>query len=230
MNTQPNLTRLAWRVAPFLWGLAVVCVWVWTAHYEFATYADDNAASLQHWPEDSRLGLAADRPTLLFFMHPRCPCTRASVRELERTLTGAGLSEAQLPKCIVVASLPQDASDEWRDTHTLRSASALPRTEIVWDAAGVESSRFDAATSGAVRLFRADGELLFAGGVTASRGHEGDNAGGDRLRALLSQQTSTRQAPTPVFGCRLCVEPGTTDGGNVCLVSRTDEDPSGEGI
>jgi hypothetical protein len=43
---------------------------------------------------------------------------------------------------------------------------------------------------------------LFAGGVTASRGHEGTSTGGDALAALLEGAPSTT-ASTPVFGCRL---------------------------
>jgi hypothetical protein len=202
---------------------------VWTTWYEFTAQSIDNAALERHWPVNTSFELAEDRPTLLLFMHPRCPCTRASVRELERTLTGAGLSEAQQPKCIVVASLPPNASAKWRETDTVRRASGLPGAEIAWDVGGIETSRFGVATSGAVMLFHPNGELLFAGGVTASRGHDGDNAGSRRLHALLSLRSQAFQESTPVFGCRLCVESGSFVCGETCQARQPNAGPAVEG-
>ncbi len=37
---------------------------------------------LVRWPEGCPVRLDPDRPTLLIFLHPRCPCSRASVAEL----------------------------------------------------------------------------------------------------------------------------------------------------
>src|SRR5439155_10970718 len=35
------------------------------------------------WPADSRIERVENRATLVMLAHPRCPCTRASLRELE---------------------------------------------------------------------------------------------------------------------------------------------------
>ena len=138
---------MSWSVAAILWSIASVGGWAWTTRYEFATHPDNNLRRAEQWPTASRLALAEDRQTLLFFIHSRCPCTRASVHELERVLTGTGLSESQLPKLIVVASLPPDASNKWaRHRHFTPDLHAASRGNIL-DVGGTESSRFGATTS-----------------------------------------------------------------------------------
>jgi hypothetical protein len=79
-------------------------------------------------------------------------------------------------------------------------AAKLPNTRVLWDNDGEEAKRFGAATSGYMLLYDARGTLLFRGGVTVSRGHEGDNEGFDNLVVALR---SGRRARTPsrVFGC-----------------------------
>src|SRR3989442_556857 len=37
---------------------------------------------LLRWPTKSRIERSKDRPTLVMFAHPRCPCTRATIGEL----------------------------------------------------------------------------------------------------------------------------------------------------
>jgi hypothetical protein len=81
-------------------------------------------------------------------------------------------------------------------------AKALPHARVHWDDGGKEAMRFGAATSGYVVLFNTGGSLLFRGGVTASRGHEGDNAGFDSLLVSLRSGVPAR-ASSRVFGCGL---------------------------
>ena len=70
------------------------------------------------------------------------------------------------------------------------------------DEGGVEASRFGAATSGQAILYDGDGRLVFSGGITAARGHFGDNAGSQALARLLIDGMPSRPH-TPVFGCAL---------------------------
>jgi hypothetical protein len=84
------------------------------------------------------------------------------------------------------------------------------------DPGGRETDRFGVKTSGQVLLYGPEGALQFQGGITAGRGHEGDNAGRAALRALL---TGARPADTEtfVFGCSMH-EDGTTGCiGGMCL-------------
>lgn len=186
------------------WSASLIAGYLWTINYGFATYKASNNFQQSGWPQGSSLILADNRPTLLLFLHPKCPCTRASIRELERILTGQGLTPQQRPKLIAVATLAPDAPDEWRHTDTITSALQLPNASIAWDVDGTESHRFGAVTSSTVMLYLPNGNRLFAGGITASRGHEGDNAGSDRVLDVLSQHDQTPKVSTPAFGCRLC--------------------------
>jgi hypothetical protein len=53
-------------------------------------------------------------------------------------------------------------------------------------------------------LFDASGALRYAGGITMSRGHEGDSAGSNALaRILAGEQQAGR---FPAFGCPLVLE------------------------
>jgi hypothetical protein len=51
-------------------------------------------------------------------------------------------------------------------------------------------------------LYDTAGRLLFSGGITAARGHSGDNAGREAIVALLAGAPTDR-TQTPVFGCKL---------------------------
>jgi hypothetical protein len=159
----------------------------------------------QHWPAGTRLQPAPDRPTLLMFAHPQCPCTRASLEELNRLLARTqGRVTAQ-----VLCFRPAQFPETWAHSDLWRSAEAIPGVAVHADLDGVEAQRFGAETSGYVLLYDTHGQLLFKGGITASRGHAGDNAGEDAILALLTGQPAT-VCQTRVFGCSLlnkCVPP-----------------------
>jgi hypothetical protein len=70
------------------------------------------------------------------------------------------------------------------------------------DEKGTEAAKFVAETSGHTLVFDREGTLLFSGGITASRGHAGDNAGESAVLAALRGETMA-QLRTPVFGCLL---------------------------
>lgn len=200
------MARFALPTFVAVWSLAAVAVWGWTAHYGLATDQTTPTSVGEHWPPEADVVLAEDRPTLLFFVHPRCPCTRASVHELARVLTGRGLADSRLPRLTVVASVapgPDGDTAAWRDTDLLASARSLPHADVAFDVAREEAARFGAVSSGAVALYATDGRRLFFGGVTSARGHEGDSAGSEALWRLLAGELEIAEPPTPVFGCRL---------------------------
>jgi hypothetical protein len=136
------------------------------------------------------------------FLHPQCPCSRASVQELSRLVRRCGDALAVL----VVAVHPAGASDDWEQTPLLRAAAVIPGVRIVTDPGGVTARRLGAETSGHAVLYDAAGRLLFGGGLTASRGHEGDNAGTDAIAAIVTghdRAVPAQPVATPVFGCTL---------------------------
>jgi hypothetical protein len=135
---------------------------------------------------------------LVMFAHPECPCTRASLAELARIARTAG-SKLSIE---VVFMMPADAPASWRESDIVMSAMEVPNAHVRFDMDGTEAARFGAGTSGDVSLFAKDGRRLFHGGITASRGHEGDNAGARAILAALDADYATPKG-TNVYGCDL---------------------------
>jgi hypothetical protein len=186
-------------------GLAV-CVAAWAAAVasgfavlgRYKSAAADQERPAAGWPAQSSVPLSAVRPTLLLFAHPRCPCTHASVSELARLL-------ARLPDRVsthVLMVQPAGVPDGWADTALWQRAAALPGATVWRDRDGREAARFGAGASGLILLYDPAGRRLFSGGITASRGHEGDSVGRRRLQALLAGHPVDRDE-SPVFGCAL---------------------------
>jgi hypothetical protein len=174
-----------------------------------ANYAarEGHAAPPGDWPAETAIGLAPDRPTLVVFAHPQCPCSRASIGELARLLNACGDRVA-----VRVAFLkPEGFDDEWVRSDLWESAAAIPGVTVFSDDGGAESRRFGAFTSGQALLYDADGHILFRGGITHSRGHEGDNAGSRAIADLVAGRPA-EAARAPVFGCSLGDGPAEAGG------------------
>jgi hypothetical protein len=102
----------------------------------------------------------------------------------------------------VVFIRPTGVASDWEKTDLWRSASEIPGVTVTTDDSGREAALFHAATSGQVVLFDGTGREIFSGGITGSRGHEGDNPGLARILSLLTHGSAER-AKAPVFGCAL---------------------------
>jgi hypothetical protein len=187
----------ATRIALCLvWGLGII-----SALYQVTVYSytsEDVRLQPRLWPEDTKLALASDRPTMLFTLHPRCVCSRASLAEL------AGLL-AKVPSRVRVQILiyqPSAASNSWAESDLALQARSIPGVAVLADADGGESRRFGMSVSGHTAIYAPDGRLLFSGGITRARGHAGDNAGRSAIISLLSNRPAAT-ARTPVFGCSI---------------------------
>jgi hypothetical protein len=180
------LVALAWTLAA---GLGMTRL----LEYESTPAAPSDIAAT--WPSDSSLSLRPGRPALVMMAHPRCPCTRATLGELEIV---AAQTQGLLDLHVLFLQSPafDHRSDLWR------TASALPGANVVADPGGVEIRRFGALASGHVLLYDAQGRLAFSGGITSSRGHAGANTGRDAV-IDLARRGSARVSNTPVFGCAL---------------------------
>ena len=133
------------------------------------------------------------------FAHPRCPCTRASLEELNHLLSQC---QGKISPHVVFFE-PETQPSDWLDTSLVKSAKAIPGLMVETDRAGAAAKLFGAETSGYVVLYGPDHQLLFHGGITASRGHAGDNAGVSSILSLLANNRETPTRQTHVFGCRL---------------------------
>lgn len=150
------------------------------------------------FPSESRIRRETERPTLLFFAHPKCPCTRASLRELSRLMTGV---EGKL-QAYVIFIKPPGESDEWTETDLRTKAETIPNVRVLVDTGERETKIFGAQTSGLILLYDREGNLRFDGGITASRGHEGDSAGQRAIFKIITED-ALKTAETAVFGCPL---------------------------
>jgi hypothetical protein len=153
------------------------------------------------WPDDSQIKRSSGLPTLVIFIHPHCPCSRATIGELAILMAHAqGLVNA---KAIFIK--PDGFGGAWEKTDLWSSATNIPGVSVTTDEKGVEAQRFGSKTSGQVALYSAEGQLLFSGGITASRGHSGDNDGRTAILSFLATGKAAK-AETPVFGCPLVKE------------------------
>ena len=188
--------RLLPGIAAALWVVAVVggMAVLW----RYSTAPGVPATPPLTWPRDSRVQPSSDRATLIVLAHPYCPCTRASIEELDRLMARVG--DRMTAHVLFVA--PAGVESSWEATDLWRTAAAIPGVTVVRDAEGIEAERFHAATSGQVVLYDAAGRLRFSGGITAARGHAGDNPGWSAIVDVLEGAASAA-SETPVFGCSL---------------------------
>ena len=157
------------------------------------------------WPAKSRLVMDSNRTNLVLVVHPRCPCSRATIYELSDIM-------AQCENAVTAHILwlkPQFTSDGWEVTDLWQQAAAIPGVRMVTDYDGVEALNFGAATSGQMVLFDHQGHLVFQGGITVSRGHRGENLGRAAVMDWLTKGTSNCREFC-VFGCPLFANRATS--------------------
>lgn len=158
------------------------------------------AGAPANWPSASRIARQEGRFTLVLFAHPECPCTRASLAELGRLLTrleGRVNTSIQFRK-------PGMELEEARATPLWRTAAGISGVALALDDAGEQMRVFGAAVSGQAMLYDPSGRLVFSGGITGARGHEGANAGIEAVeRFVLGRAAQGSPLRTPVFGCSL---------------------------
>jgi hypothetical protein len=156
------------------------------------------AAAPAQWPAGSLIQPASDRATLVMLAHPHCPCTKASIRELALLMARC---QGKLTAYVLFFK-PEDFSEDWTKTDLWRSAESIPGVQVLGDINGIEAQRFHTVTSGQVIVYDSEGQLIFSGGITASRGHSGDNDGRAAIVSLLTKGTAER-TETLVFGCSI---------------------------
>jgi hypothetical protein len=154
-----------------------------------------------HWPAQSGVGHDPKRSTLVMFIHPHCPCSKASIGELALLMAHC---QGQVNAHVLFLQ-PEEMDSTWSMTDTWKDAARIPGVTVQHDDAGREARFFHAETSGDTALYDTNGNLLFHGGITIARGHSGDNPGRDTLQALLlgepAQLTNTPAFGCPLFGC-----------------------------
>jgi hypothetical protein len=188
---------------------AVLALWLLAVGMGFAALTRHEvtpglqAAAGARWPGDVPELKREDRLTLVMAAHPRCPCTRASLHELTELIE----KTACAPRVLILCFTPGGGGDEWSNTPIAELVRSIPGVEIIRDGDGALAARFGAKTSGQVLLYSPSGELVFEGGITAARGHTGENAGSTAVAELLRGKSPAVHR-TPVYGCELLAPGG----------------------
>jgi hypothetical protein len=150
------------------------------------------------WPSESRIQRTLGLPTIVVMAHPRCPCTKATIGEL--ALLMARLQNRVTATVVFVR--PNGVPEKWEETDLWHDAQQIPGVRVKNDPGGKEAALFGAQASGQAVLYDAAGQLQFSGGITASRGHSGDNAGRSAIVGVVTSGKA-EQRQTPVYGCYL---------------------------
>jgi hypothetical protein len=195
----PLLAVICWFLALTI-GQSVMLTYAWERD------VPQGAGPPVRWPAGTGLARNESRDSLLLFVHPHCPCTQATIVELERLLTSfQSTGRLDRLELWVVAAIPRRAPKEWTSTSLIERSLRLPKAKLCLDHGGIEASRFAALTSGTVMLYSPGGRLRYSGGATAARGHAGANAGIATLARLLTGESGSTNA-VPALGCRLVLE------------------------
>jgi hypothetical protein len=197
-----NFRRTVTWMLVAIWSAAVVCgMWLLATYANTAGKTASPPAVLGDVP-----GATFARHQLVMFLHPRCPCSVASVNELARIMSRcASRLDA---KVYFVRSESQPA--EWERGRLWNLATAIPGTTVEVDVGGKVATRFRSSTSGEVFVYDRHGKLRFHGGITAARGHAGDNLGEFAVMDV-ALGVNTNVECSPVFGCPFRAE--TADSG-----------------
>jgi hypothetical protein len=179
-----------------LWILAIGGGFSALLRFELTPGAPGTA--VKQCASDDRPLLPGNRPTLMMLAHPLCPCTRASLDELEFIMTECrgGVN------AYVLFYEPSNSTSTWSRSQVWRRAAAIPGVRVLADRNGARASRLGGQTSGTLLVWDPSGRALFKGGITGARGHVGLNEGRQTVIRIVRQQ-SVERTTTPVFGCPL---------------------------
>jgi hypothetical protein len=179
-----------------LWATAIFAGARSLLRYENTPGREGSASSA--WPSKSQIKRMPGKFSLVMLLHPDCPCSQASVTELGRLMAQL---HGSLAADIVFVN-PGLRTQNIQTASLWKRAAAMPDAAVFNDGLGRETALFGGAVSGEAMLYDPQGKLMFHGGITASRGHEGDNPGSDSIRALVRGETHIA-GHTLTFGCSL---------------------------
>jgi len=203
--------KLAYGVASLLWLAAVF--YGFQSLLQYGAQPGPVTSPQSHWPQKSALHPNTQAYTLVMFLHPQCPCSNATVSELALLL-----ARCRNVKAKVLFIRPKEFPPNWEKSALWTRVSNIPGAEALVDVEGRERDLFAAETSGQCALYDKDGILRFNGGITGSRGHEGDNRGLAQIEAIAEDKIGAANAITgPTFGCPLQNRDSLATGAKACM-------------
>ena len=190
------MRSLSWKILGVLWATAVIGGMVVVVRYANAPGAPGKPPA--DWPARTVLARSSTHGTLVLVVHPHCPCTRATIAELAKLMSAADSKLTTHTLFLKPKGMPED----WEKTDLWTNASNIPGVDVRTDEDGTEAELFGAKVSGQAMLYDAAGRLVFRGGITAARGHQGDNPGGEAILSFVRNGTVPSDT-SKVFGCSL---------------------------
>ena len=185
---------------PFLTGLTVGWLLLVAAGFvALATYqyqAGEGSEQDTAWAESPLIRHDATQCQLLVFLHPRCACSLATLNELAR-IQAACKDRLAIQ---VVIYFPDGAAADWLQSPNVKLAQQIPDAQWTLDPNGVSARAFGVKTSGHSILLSPSGDLVFSGGITPSRAHEGDNLGRQAIERYVCLGEKTVDHSN-VYGC-----------------------------
>lgn len=178
-----------------IWGASLVAAILGIAIYTSKPGVMQPAPKT--FPLQSAIPFSQERPLLLAFAHPECPCTRASFYNQEDLVKACG----EDLDTYFVFYLPDSKQADFQDAWLINAARRNPNIRLIEDRNGEEAKRFHVHTSGQALIYDRRGKLAFQGGVTVARGHAGESPGPHAIRSFL--QDHQPQTKSAVYGCSI---------------------------
>lgn len=200
-----NLKSRALTVTGIVVWLSLVATGM-IALSDYSTRPCEPGQVATQWPATTALKLSATKPTVVMLLHPKCVCSKASISELARAFPD-GTRRVEFKALFYQ---PAGRDEDWVRTNHWKRLTTLDQEAPVVDREGLEAKRFGVQTSGHVLVYTPAGQLVFSGGISNGRGHEGDNPGRQALVAAVNG-SETSQRDFAVFGCPINHLPAGSD-------------------
>jgi hypothetical protein len=189
-------SRILIAAAATIW--LSICAYLTAQLIEFGTRPEQKARLASAFPAGSKLKLVPNKFTVVAFLHPRCPCSKASVGELEELMQRCGDNTM----AYALFLKPTGCSEKFAKSELFEQTSKIKGVHAIVDKDGHEAKIFGSKTSGQLMVYNPEGRLVFSAGITGSRGHYGDNLGLDAAFQSISQKSKNFDC-TDVYGCPL---------------------------
>ena len=113
-----------WAGVAAAWGAVVVLGLLYLEAY--ADRPGDSGAPPAVWPAQSRVKRDGRRPTVLIFLHPQCPCSRASLAELVHVVERCRTRVLRSTPCC----WPVQAFDRWGRSRIEQDLAGIPKSPV----------------------------------------------------------------------------------------------------
>lgn len=177
------------------WLLLVITGVGYLDYYKNSPGALD-VSLVSQWPKLSKIPFDSRKPQLLLFVHPKCSCSVASLTEFSKLARAIGAKAVVR----IIFSQPKGMKDQVENSDLWKQAKDYSGIDLIADREGGEQFIFGVKTSGETILFDENGKKIFHGGITPSRGHEGDSKGQDYILSWFKGLRKERNTAS-VYGC-----------------------------